>query len=105
MNDRLWLASYPPGVPADIDVGRYASLPALMEESFSTHADRIAYSFMGRDATYGEVDRLSRASAAYLQGLGLNPGDAIAGPSCPRRDTMGLTVGGSALAHGPSCDA
>ncbi|UST54499.1 long-chain-fatty-acid--CoA ligase [Comamonadaceae bacterium OTU4NAUVB1] len=78
MNDRPWLASYPPGVPADIDVGRYASLPALMEESFSTHADRIAYSFMGRDATYGEVDRLSRAFAAYLQGLGLNPGDRVA---------------------------
>ena len=78
MNDRPWLASYPPGVPADIDATRYASLPALMEESFSTHADRTAYSFMGRDASYAEVDRLSKALAAYLQGLGLAPGDRVA---------------------------
>ncbi|RZL49139.1 MAG: long-chain-fatty-acid--CoA ligase [Variovorax sp.] len=78
MNDRPWLTSYPPGVPADIDVTLYASLPALMAESFATHADRTAYSFMGRDASYAEVDRLSRAFAAYLQGLGLAKGDRVA---------------------------
>jgi long-chain acyl-CoA synthetase len=86
MTDRPWLGSYPPGVPADIDASRYASLVALMEESFSRYADRVAYSFMGRDLRYGEVDALSRAFGAYLQGLGLAKGDRVAVmmPNCPQ---------------------
>jgi long-chain acyl-CoA synthetase len=78
MTDRPWLASYPDGVPADIDASRYASLPALMEESFSRYADRAAYSFMGKDASYAQIDRLSRDFGAYLQGLGLARGDRVA---------------------------
>ncbi|MBT2304072.1 long-chain-fatty-acid--CoA ligase [Variovorax paradoxus] len=78
MTDRPWLTSYPQGVPADIDGSRYPSLVALMEESFSKYAERTAYSFMGKDLSYGEVDKLSRAFAAYLQGLGLAKGDRVA---------------------------
>jgi long-chain acyl-CoA synthetase len=78
MTDRPWLTSYPQGVPADIDGSRYPSLVALMEESFQKYADRTAYSFMGKDLSYGEVDKLSRAFAAYLQGLGLAKGDRVA---------------------------
>ncbi|VTU32924.1 Long-chain-fatty-acid--CoA ligase [Variovorax sp. SRS16] len=86
MQARPWLGSYPPGVPADIDASRYASLVALMEESFSRYADRVAYSFMGRDLRYGEVDKLSRAFGACLQGLGLAKGDRVAVmmPNCPQ---------------------
>src|SRR5687768_8607125 len=78
MTDRPWLSSYPQGVAADIDASRYPSLVALMEESFSKFADRTAYSFMGKDMSYGEVDKLSRAFASYLQGLGLAKGDRVA---------------------------
>ncbi len=78
MTDRPWLSSYPQGVPADIDASRYPSLVALMEESFSKFAGRTAYSFMGKDMDYGEVDKLSRAFASYLQGLGLAKGDRVA---------------------------
>lgn len=78
MTDRPWLSSYPQGVPADIDASHYPSLVALMEESFSKFADRTAYSFMGKDMGYGEVDKLSRAFASYLQGLGLAKGDRVA---------------------------
>jgi long-chain acyl-CoA synthetase len=78
MTDRPWLSSYPQGVPADIDASRYASLVQLMEESFSKFADRTAYSFMGKDMGYAEVDELSRAFAGYLQGLGLAKGDRVA---------------------------
>jgi long-chain acyl-CoA synthetase len=78
MTDRPWLSSYPQGVPADIDASRYASLVQLMEESFSRFADRTAYSFMGKDMGYAEVDKLSRAFAGYLQGLGLSKGDRVA---------------------------
>jgi long-chain acyl-CoA synthetase len=75
---RPWLSSYPPGVPADIDASRYASLVQLMEESFRQYADRPAYSFMGKEVSFGETDTASRALAAYLQGLGLAKGDRVA---------------------------
>ena len=78
MSDRPWLSAYPPGVPADIDPSAYASLVGLMEESFQKYASRVAYSFMGKDVTFGQTDSLSRALAAYLQGLGLVKGDRVA---------------------------
>jgi long-chain acyl-CoA synthetase len=78
MNNRPWLSAYPEGVPADIDASQYASLVQLMEESFQKYAARTAYVFMGKEVTYGETDSLSRAFAAYLQGLGLAKGDRVA---------------------------
>jgi long-chain acyl-CoA synthetase len=78
MNNRPWLASYPQGVPADIDPQQYNSLVGLMEESFQKYANRVAYSFMGRDTSYAQTDSLSSAFAAYLQGLGLVKGDRVA---------------------------
>jgi long-chain acyl-CoA synthetase len=78
MTDRIWLKSYPEGVPADLPPSPYPSLVALMEESFRQYADRPAYSFMGKQQTFGETDRLSQAFAAYLQSLGLAQGDRVA---------------------------
>ncbi|MFO1191254.1 MAG: long-chain-fatty-acid--CoA ligase [Rhodoferax sp.] len=78
MTDRIWLASYPPGVPADIDVAQYDSVVALMEESFRKFGSRVAYSFMGKDLTYAQTDSLSQAFGAYLQSLGLARGDRVA---------------------------
>jgi long-chain acyl-CoA synthetase len=75
---RPWLKSYPAGVPADIDETQYPSLVALMEESFARHRDRVAYSFMGKDITFGRTDSLSVAFGAYLQSLGLAKGDRVA---------------------------
>jgi long-chain acyl-CoA synthetase len=76
--DRPWLGSYSPGVPADIDVGQYPSLVHLMEDSFQKYAPRAAYSFMGKEVSYAHVDSMSKAFAAYLQGLGLVKGDRVA---------------------------
>lgn len=86
MTDRPWLGSYPQGVPADIDASGYRSLVALMEESFTKFADRTAYSFMGKDVSYADIDRQSRAFAGYLQSLGLAKGDRVAVmmPNCPQ---------------------
>ena len=78
MTERIWLESYPAGVPADIDVGLYGSLVDLMEESFRLYAARTAYSFMGQDVSYAQADTLSRAFAGYLQSLGLVKGDRVA---------------------------
>ncbi len=77
-SDRPWLKAYPEGVPADIDTSRYPSLVALMEESFKKNSGRVAYSFMGKDITFGQTDSLSVAFGAYLQGLGLAKGDRVA---------------------------
>ena len=77
-SERIWLSSYPAGVPADIDASIYPSLVALMEESFQKHASKTAYSFMGKDMSFAQTDRSSQAFAAYLQSLGLVKGDRVA---------------------------
>ncbi len=78
MSNRSWLSSYPEGVPADIDVNQYSSLVGLMEESFKKYASRSAYSFMGKDTTFGQTDSFSQAFGVYLQSLGLVKGDRVA---------------------------
>jgi long-chain acyl-CoA synthetase len=78
MSDRPWLDHYPAGVPADIPVDAYPSLVALMEEAFQRHASLPAYKFMGLSLSFGELDALSRAFAAWLQAQGLSRGDRVA---------------------------
>jgi long-chain acyl-CoA synthetase len=39
---RYWTATYPAGVPADIDPGQIRSVAHLAEESFARYADRVA---------------------------------------------------------------
>ena len=76
--DRFWLKSYPPGVPADIDPSAYPSVVALFEESFSKHRDKPAYVCMDKALTFGEIDTLSMALGAWLQGRGLKRGARVA---------------------------
>ncbi len=78
MTERPWLSAYPAGVPPDIDPNLYRSLAQLLEDAYRDHADKPAYSFMGKDMSYGQVEVLSRAFGAYLQGLGLVKGDRVA---------------------------
>jgi long-chain acyl-CoA synthetase len=76
--EKVWLKQYPAGVPAEIRTDLYPSLVALVEESFKKYRDLPAYRFMGRAFSFGQVDDLSRAFAAYLQSTGLAPGDRVA---------------------------
>src|SRR4051794_10583293 len=76
--DRFWLKSYPPGVPADIDPSDYPSLVSLLEESFAKYRDSKAYVCMGKAITFGEIDALSKALAAWLQRRGLQKGARVA---------------------------
>ncbi len=76
--DRPWLSAYPEGVPADIDPSQYRSLVALLDESFAKHASKAAYSFLGKDFLFSDIDRQSIALAGYLQSLGLARGDRVA---------------------------
>jgi long-chain acyl-CoA synthetase len=76
--ERIWLKHYPPGVPADVDVEQYASLAQLLEDGFGKFASRNAYAFMDRLFTFADVERLSAAFGAWLQGLGLARGTRVA---------------------------
>jgi len=76
--DRCWLKNYPPGVPADIDPSVYPSLVSLLEESFSRYRDIAAYVCMGKTISFGEIDTLSKALAAWLQGRELKRGARVA---------------------------
>ena len=76
--ERIWLKQYPAGVPADIDASQYASLVELLEESFAKFRDRKAFICMDKSITYRELDEMSLALGAYLQGKGLKKGARVA---------------------------
>ena len=76
--DKPWLKQYPAGVPADVATDLYPSLVSLMEESFKKYQALPAYQFMGKALTFGQVDALSRALAAWLQAQDLQRGDRVA---------------------------
>ncbi|HVE54196.1 MAG TPA: AMP-binding protein, partial [Ramlibacter sp.] len=78
MHEKHWLKNYPEGVPHEIDPGQYTSLTQLLEESFRKNATRPFSVCMERWMTYRELDDLSRALGAWLQGRGLQPGARVA---------------------------
>jgi long-chain acyl-CoA synthetase len=79
MRLKPWVAAYSPGVPAEIDPDRYPSLVALLESSFARFAAQPAFTNLGTTLTFTDVERLSRAVAAYLQSLpGMQTGDRVA---------------------------
>jgi long-chain acyl-CoA synthetase len=77
--EKIWLKSYPPGVPAEIDPAQYQSLNQLVEKGLTDFADRVAYVQMGKEITYRQLDSLTRDFAAWLQNeAGLQKGDRVA---------------------------
>ena len=73
-----WLKSYPKGVPAEIGDLPFPSIGALLEHSCSIHANKPAYSCMGKSMTYAQMQDYSDAIGAWLQGKGLRKGDRVA---------------------------
>ena len=79
MSEAIWLASYPPGVPAAIDPDSYPSLHALLLAACRRHHDRPAFDFLGATMTYAEWERASGAFAGFLlETLGRKAGDRVA---------------------------
>ncbi|MCK0508943.1 long-chain-fatty-acid--CoA ligase [Aromatoleum anaerobium] len=68
MMEKIWLQSYPRGVPAEIDPGEFSSIGDLFSRSVRQFGDRTAYINMGKGISYAELDRLSARFAGYLQG-------------------------------------
>jgi long-chain acyl-CoA synthetase len=82
--DRIWLKSYPAGVPADIDPSKYRSLIELFDSSIAKYRDRPAFHSMGKSITFDQLDKRSRDFGAWLQARGLAKGArvAIMMPNC-----------------------
>ena len=77
-SDRPWLKNYPSGVPANIDSEKYESVVEYIKSTCEKFANNPAFSSMGVELTYKQVDKLSTNFGAYLLSRGLEPGDKIA---------------------------
>ncbi|PVZ64969.1 AMP-binding protein [Pelagibaculum spongiae] len=77
--EKLWLKSYPEGVPEEIDLGQHRTLVDVFLQSTRDHADQGAFTNIGQTMTYGELEQKTADFAAFLQhGLGLGKGDRVA---------------------------
>ncbi len=76
---KLWLDSYPEGIPHEIDVNEFQSVLEIFEDSVEKYRNDAAFVNMGKVLTYGEVNAKAEQFAAYLQSeLGLQHGDRLA---------------------------
>ncbi|KZT16573.1 long-chain fatty acid--CoA ligase [Acidovorax sp. GW101-3H11] len=99
--EKIWLKSYPPGVPHDVKPEQYRSVAHLLEESFRKHAKSPFSVCMDQWMTYGELERRSAALGAYLQSLGLEPGARVA-IMLPNIPQFGVTMA-AVLRAGYTC--
>jgi len=77
--ERPWLASYPKGVPAEIDADEFPSIVSVLDSAIVKYRDRPAFSNLGKTLTYADIDRLSAEFASYLLNvLKLKKGDRVA---------------------------
>ncbi|MCF6369430.1 long-chain fatty acid--CoA ligase [Rhizobium halophilum] len=78
LSEKLWLVSYPPSVPAEMPALSYKSLAELFESCCYAYLPRVAFSSMGREMTYRELEAETRKIGAWLQAQGLAKGDRVA---------------------------
>jgi long-chain acyl-CoA synthetase len=77
--EKVWLKSYPPGMPEEVPDPPFRSVRDLFEQAFEKYPDSAAYTNMGKTLTYAELDRMSMRFACYLQNkLGLTRGERVA---------------------------
>ncbi|KAB2713585.1 long-chain acyl-CoA synthetase [Ochrobactrum intermedium] len=76
--EKIWFKSYPAGVPHEIDLSTATSIGDMILASCRQFASSPAFTCMGKDLSYKELDEYSRALAAFLQSRGLVKGDRVA---------------------------
>jgi long-chain acyl-CoA synthetase len=78
-DERIWLKSYPAGVPAEIDLNEFSSIVAVLAKACERFSDKPAFENMGKTLTYADIDRLSTQFANYLiHDLKLKKGERVA---------------------------
>ncbi len=76
---KIWLESYPEGVPEEIDADEYQSIIEIFDESIKKYGTEPAFENMGTIYSYQELDQKANDFGAYLQQqLGLKHGDRLA---------------------------
>lgn len=65
--ERIWLKSYQPGVPADIDPDKYDSLNDMFLECFKKYQHLPAFTSMGQTIDYASLEQQSKAFAMFLR--------------------------------------
>ncbi|MFL6671776.1 MAG: AMP-binding protein [Massilia sp.] len=75
---KIWLNSYPPGVPSEVDLDQFASVADMFESVCKRYGEHSAFTNQGATLTWQQLDKLARRFAAYLHKLGLGKGDRIA---------------------------
>lgn len=73
-----WLASYPAGVPAEIDETSIGTLVDVFNESVAKFGSRPALESFGKRLTYAEFGEIAQALGSGLQRMGLKKGDRVA---------------------------
>ncbi len=76
--EKVWLKRYPPGVPHEVRYDEFQSVKDLFEASVKKYADRPAYHCMGKSISFADLERMSRAFAAWLQAQGVGKGARVA---------------------------
>lgn len=77
--EKVWLKSYPKGVPEFAELGQYNSLAHMFDECAERHSHLPAFANMGASLSFSELNIESYNFAAYLQTeLGLVKGDRVA---------------------------
>ena len=76
--ERIWLKSYPEGVPAEIGPLKFSSVAELFTSSCERYGDKPAFICMGKTLSFHEVNDISTDFAAWLQSCNLAKGDRVA---------------------------
>ena len=63
----VWLNSYPEGVPHEIDLDEFRSVTDVFLQSCAKHKEQPAYTSFDHTVSFGEVERLTKQFATYLQ--------------------------------------
>ena len=74
---RPWLKQFPSNVPAEINTGSHVTVIDMVNDALEKYKHSVAYTFMGKDLTFSELDKKSSHFAGYLQSIGLKAGDRI----------------------------
>ncbi len=76
-DDKPWLGSYDKHVDKDIPIPEMTYLE-FMEKGLTHDPENVAFYFLGKMFTFGELDDLSNRFASYLVKCGCQKGDVVA---------------------------
>ena len=76
--EKVWLKSYPPGVPEEIDLDAYQSITDVFEQAIERFGEKPCFCNLGTTLSYDQMDVYTDQLASYLQNLpGLSKGDRV----------------------------